>query len=95
MHSDFSWVHVYARSLYNNICNLTDYLKVLNFKFSVITIFETWANDNNNSHPLLPGYNSLFKNRVNDRGGGVALFIDSNLSFKERPDLNMAANENF
>ena len=37
----------------------------------------------------------MFKNRVNDLGGGVALFIDSNLSSEERPDLNIAANENF
>ena len=30
-----------------------------------------------------------------ERGGGVAIFVDDKLSFKQRPDLNSFANKNF
>ena len=59
LYSTFSLFHVNARSLYKNIYNLTDYLKDINFIFSVIAISETWANETNSYHLALPGYNAV------------------------------------
>ena len=80
--SNFSLFHVNARSLYRNITQLTDYLKDINYKFSVLVGSETWANKINSDHLLIPSYNRVLMNRI-ERGGGVAIFVDDKLTFKQ------------
>ena len=88
-----SLLHINARSLIKKPM-LTDYLNNINYKFSVPTVSETWANEINSDNLVIPGYNRMLKNRA-ERGVGVAIFIDDKLSFKQRPDLNSFANINF
>ena len=92
--SNFSLLHVNPRSLYKNITQLTDYLKDINYKFSILAVSETWANEINSDHLVISGYNRVLMNRI-EHGGGVAIFVDDKLSFKQRPELNSFVNKNF
>ena len=74
-----------AQSLRKNFKNL----KIINdsLKFDIITITETW----NPSIPLvkLEGYHDLIlKTRARGRGGGVGIYLKSNLSFSLNKDFN-------
>ena len=80
--------------VYIKICQLTDYLRYINYKFSVLAVSETWANEINSDYLVIPGYNRVLKNRA-ERGGGVVIFVDDKLAFKQRPDFNSFANTNF
>ena len=73
------------------------YLSTLQFKFGVIAVTETWANEHNETFLTIPGYRGLFKNRIDSRDGGVTLFIDDSLSlsYSERNDLNVFAGDEF
>ena len=64
------------------------YLSTLKIKFGVIAVTETWASADNEALLSISGYNSVFKNRLKNRGGGVALFISNTINFTEREDLN-------
>ena len=55
--------------------HLNIYLTSLSHVFSIIAVTETWANYTNESHLLIPGYNSIFKNRPKGIGGGVAFLF--------------------
>lgn len=84
----FSVLHVNARSLLKNFENILLFIHSLNYKFSVIAISETWLDDFKQNLVHIDGYNLITKHRQDDRGGGVALYIDSCLHFVERCDLN-------
>ena len=43
----------------------------------------------------IPGYHGLFKNRIDRRRGGVALFIDDSLSYSECNVLNVFTGDEF
>ena len=43
----------------------------------------------------IPGYNSTFKNRTSERGGGVALFVRNCFKFTVRDDLSAFNNDYF
>ena len=57
--------------------------------FSVIAIIETWAYFTKESLLIIPGYNSIFKNRLKGRRGGVALFVRQSLAYSVRRDLRI------
>ena len=80
--SNVSLFHANVRSLPKNLDTLTTYLYTLAFTFNVIAITETWATRNNKSLLHIAGFNSVLKNQPSGRGGGVALFIRDNSSFK-------------
>ena len=82
-------INVNARSLSKNLEHQNIYLTSLSHVFSIIAITETWANYTNESHLLIPGYNSIFKNRPKGRGGGVSLFIRQLLTYSIRKDLDI------
>ena len=65
---------------YKNFDHLNIYLTSLSYMLSVIAITETWANFTNESLLVIPGYNSIFKNTLKGRGGGVALFVQQSLT---------------
>ncbi len=69
-------IHLNSRSLYKNFIHIKDYLRQFN-KFNVIAVSETWL-DNEKIHEVeMEGYNLFTVNRVNKKGGGVALYVDS------------------
>jgi len=88
--------------LKKNFTNLTNYINILNVgnKFSVIGLTETWTNSNSDNTKLynIDGYSSVFRSRtkanqtkrnrnLNRTAGGVGLYINNNLNFKERHDI--------
>ncbi len=86
--NNFSLMHVNIRSLYKNVDQLKSCLSQLNKNISVIGLSETWLKDTSCKNYLdIPGFN-LETNKRNERvGGGVALYIVSNLCYTHRPDL--------
>ena len=65
-------------------------MKCVQHKFSVLAFCETHTDiSTETSIEKIPGYNKLIKSRIGRRGGGVALFFDSdiNIGVKRRNDL--------
>ena len=76
-----SYLHINARSVNKNMDAITTYLQSLKMKFSIIVLTETWCVDD--SMLFISGYNVVAKHRSqNRRGGGVAIFISSDLSYR-------------
>ena len=86
-------MHINARSLSKNFDHLNIYLTSLSHMFSVIAVTETWANFTSESLLIIPGYNSISKNRLNGKGVGVALFVRQSLTYSVRNDLGVFYNE--
>ena len=61
----------------------------LKLKFSLIGISETWLNDSSSSVDI-DGYSFVHKSRENRSGGGVGLYVFSNVNFKFRCDLDFS-----
>ena len=57
-----------------------------NHKFDIVALSETWLKDNNNQYEYvqIPGYNTVFPNRENKKGGGVGFYVKDHLSFTLR-----------
>ena len=81
-----SFLHLNIRSLSRNLCGLTNLLAGVKNNFSVI---ETWLQ--NSSHSVdIDGYTFVHNHRPDKAGGGVGLYITSELEFKLRDDLTIA-----
>ena len=83
-------MHINAGDLKSKIDLLCANLKLLKVKFSIIAVTEVWTDQSTEGFINIPGYNKLVKSRNDGRkGGGVALYIDSdlNLAVKHRHDL--------
>lgn len=91
----FSILHVNARSLNKNFHKLELLLNRLNHKFKVIAVTETWLNGTNEAHFKPPGYNLLSKPRTAKSGGGVALYISSDIEYTLINDIPNPDNANF
>ena len=82
-----SFFHSNIRSLVRNFDCLTNLLDSLNQKFSIIGISETWLN--NLEHNVdIDGYNFVHNYRSDRPGGGVGLYLASELEYKSRIDLS-------
>ena len=59
------------------------------YPLDVITLSETWLNDNKHvlDHVRIPGYTIHYRNRNDRRGGGVGIYINENIKSKLRNDL--------
>ena len=85
-----SIMHINARSLISNIDLVCANLKLLKQQFGIICVSETWACSSNEQFINIPGYDCICRSRSSRRGGGLALYIDSDLDVlvKNRPDLD-------
>ena len=86
--ADLSLYHCNIRSLPNHISELNAHLLNLGHKFKFIGVSETWLNNNNSHLYSIDGYTNVHQVRNDKRGGGVSLFIDQDVKYKERFDLN-------
>ena len=84
----FSMIHLNIRSMKKNLSNFEAYLKLLEHKFRIVAISETWLQDANCNLYDLQGYDIFENHRTEKIGGGVAIFIDSKLVCKRRNDLD-------
>lgn len=73
----FTVIHVNSRSLYKNFDNIKELLSQFK-KFSVIAVSETWLDDEKGPEVEMVGYELFTLNRNRKKGGGVALYINSN-----------------
>ena len=84
-----SFFHLNVRSLPHNFSQLHIFLDSLCVKFSILGITETWLTDSNCELFNLPDYNFIEKHRTDRSGGGVGLYLQDHIEFKEREDLNI------
>jgi len=87
-----SIAHINTQSLLSSFDEFTVMLNI--YKFDIITLSETWLQSNQQQldYVKIPGYNQLFKNRDNKRGGGVGLYAKENFCFTPRNDLTKNCN---
>ena len=78
----FSLLHLNIRSIPANLSSFLHYHSNLNFDFDIIGITESWLTVNNNGVYSIDGYNHVSLVRTDRHGGGVSLFILSNINFK-------------
>lgn len=64
-------------------------LAIEHYSFDVITMSETWLNNNSLllQHVTIPGYIDAFSNQDKIRGGGVGVYIKESIKFKRRGDI--------
>ena len=68
------------------MCLLLENIKVDTF---VIGLTETWFTDDPHTMYSLTKHNLIFNNRVNRRGGGVAMYVPTHLHYIAQNELNM------
>jgi len=86
---DLALLHANVRSLPKQNDDFVSYLQNINVKFDVIGLSETWLSDENcEVQYICSDYNHVKKYRKDKTGGGVSLFIERNLIYKELPDLS-------
>ena len=83
----FKCLHINARSLISNISDIQQYLNILGDNFSIIGVSETWLKDIDDPLVKLDGYAMEGFCRKHKRGGGVALYIKNDLTYKTRQDI--------
>uniref|UniRef100_A0A8C6MKE1 Reverse transcriptase domain-containing protein n=1 Tax=Nothobranchius furzeri TaxID=105023 RepID=A0A8C6MKE1_NOTFU len=84
-----SIIHINSRSLVSKMSTIKDYLGKFKSKFKVIAITETWLYDERMTEVQIEGYELHFVNRINKRGGGVALYINNDLKCKLDKKMTM------
>ena len=84
-----SILYLNAQNLYSHQDIFYANMKCVQHKFSVLAFCETHTDTSTETSIEIPGYNKLIKSRIGRRGGGVALFFDSdiNIGVKRRNDL--------
>ena len=90
--NNLSVLHINIQSLSSKFHKLKIMLSTLsevNVTFDIICICETFLNCHNNSLFSLPGYTFVNKFRKESKGGGVGIYIKTNLNFKTRDDLSL------
>ena len=88
-----SMLHTNIRSSSRNICHFKSYLQTLNVNFSIIDISENWGTVENIDVQTMPGYSHEYCIRSNrKRGGGVSIYVKSNLPYKVRKSLAFTGN---
>ena len=74
--NSFSIMHLNIRSLSKNFKDLKSSLSLINHKFSVIALTETWAKPHNIDLFHLDGYHHEFILRPEKTGGGISIYLD-------------------
>ena len=85
--NDLSLLNINARSLYKNFESLQDFLGSIDIEFKIIGLVETWLKDQPQEYFHIDGYNLELKNRRDKKGGGVCLYIDDDIKYTVRKDL--------
>ena len=85
-HRHISIAHLNTQSLASTFDAFQ--LMLENHKFDIVTLSETWLKDKKHQYEYvqIPGYNTVFRNRENKKGG-VGFYVKDHLSFKLRNDI--------
>ena len=76
------------RSLPKNSRALNSFLNIIDHKFNIVALTETWLKEHNTNLYIPEGYDHEFLIRNNKDGGGVSLMISNEINYKIRSDLN-------
>ena len=82
-----SLCHLNIRSIKKKISNFVTYMDCLGFRFSIISLTETWMKYDICNLYGIEGYELFEKHRLTKAGGGVGLFIAQNVEYTKRDDL--------
>ena len=88
-----SMLHFNIRSAPKNMVNFENFLYSLNTEFSLIGLTETWFNNVTADLYDMQRYSSVHNYRTGRTGGGVSIFVKSDISFHKRCDLCCCDNE--
>ena len=80
-------LHLNSRSLLHEFGKIKDDLKQFDKRFNIIAITETWLHDSKEAEVELEGYEMICVNRSNQRGGGVALYVETNIKYKVKHEM--------
>ena len=86
---NFSILNFNIRSIVNKFDSFKFFLESFKNAFSVISVTETWLNNQNCEDFNLNNYSFITTNRGERKGGGVEMFISDDINFKLRSDLNI------
>lgn len=86
--SSINIIHINCRSIKKNFRELVTLVDLLSRPLSIIAVTETWLNPQNEDTYSIPGYKFISLSRAEKLGGGVGIFINTDFSYKLRPDLN-------
>lgn len=85
-----SLLHFNVRSMHANFDNLSIFVDSFRSHHPIIGVSETWLSSEQDKNIFsLPGYNFITNNRHGKRGGGVGLYIPSQLEFQVRQELSV------
>ena len=87
--SMFSFVHMNIRSLPKHFNEMINYFDTLHPSFSVVGLSETWLKQSNMPFNIysIPGFHLETNCRVGRVGGGVALYVSTDLQYCIRQEL--------
>jgi hypothetical protein len=86
--SSINIIHINCRSIKKNFRELVTLVDLLSRPLSIIAVTETWLNPQNEDTYSIPGYKFISSSHAEKLGGGVGIFINTDFSYKLRPDLN-------
>ena len=91
---ELSVIHLNIRSIPVNLAQFRAQLDTLLVNFKIIALSETAIHSHHICYNI-PGYAVEQDFRPKRKGGRVALYLDNNLQYKVRPDLNLGDDTNF
>ena len=80
--TNFSIIHLNARSLVRNFDQLNSFLRNINMPFSVIGVSETWLTHCTAELANITGYNFVSNHRKSKTAGGVGIYLQNDLEYK-------------
>lgn len=89
----FSMLHVNIRSTKKNFAEFNLLLTQLTHQFSILAVTESWLKPHNVELFSIKGYNHEYSIRPKKQGGGISLYIQENIDYYPRPDLNYSDDE--
>ena len=74
-------LHINARSLTSSFDEFL--LQKTKYNFDIVAMPETWLKNSHLliKHAIIPGYDTLYKNREKVRGEGVGFYISNNFIY--------------
>ena len=87
--NEFSLMHLDNRSLPKNIGKLCDLLSLIDNKFTIIGVSETWLHSDNVDLYVIPEYTSIHVTRPSKKGGGVSLYVRSSLEYTVLSEMSI------
>lgn len=83
--NDLKCLYLNARSLKNKFLEFE--AAVINGSYDIVGITETWFGEEDGDEYIIEGYKLFRRDRLNRRGGGVALYVKENLNVQEITEI--------